>query len=125
MKLGDPRTGSLGQIRRIHHASDLRRRESQGQQQNLQKKELQVARKNSMCASLADEQRRHVDWQRQGHHPQTKRQAQTAETASVTKKITSQYWVKFFEKRGRSVWPKGLHLARIFKMRSHLIPRSM
>jgi hypothetical protein len=23
------------------------------------------------------------------------------------------------------VWPKGLHLARIFEMRSHLIPRSM
>jgi hypothetical protein len=89
------------------------------------KKRAASSKKNSTCASLADEQRRQVDWQRQGHHPQTKRQAKTAETASVTKKITSQYWVKFFEKRGRSVWPKGLHLARIFEMRSHLIPRSM
>ena len=37
MKLGDPRTGSLGQIRLIH-ASDLPWRERRGQQQNLQKK---------------------------------------------------------------------------------------
>jgi len=56
------------------------------------KKELQVA-KNSTWATFADKQRRRVDWQRQGHRPQTKRQAQTAETASATKKITSQYWV--------------------------------
>jgi len=65
MKLGHPRTGSLGQIRQIH-ASDLPRRENRGQQQNLQKKELQLAKKNSTWVTLADEQRRRqVNWQRQ------------------------------------------------------------
>jgi hypothetical protein len=46
--------------------------------------------------------------------------AQTAETASATKKITMSILVKYLEKRGRSVWSRG-----IFEMRSHLIPRSM
>jgi hypothetical protein len=90
------------------------------------KKRAASSKKNNTCATLADkEQHRQVDWQRQGHHPQTKRQAQTAETASATKKITSRYWVKYLEKRGRSMWLEGLHLAKIFEMRSHLIPRSM
>ncbi len=35
------------------------------------------------CATLADEQRRRVDWQRQGHHPQTKRQARTTTTTTA------------------------------------------
>jgi len=32
---------------------------------------------------------------------------------------------RYLEKRGKSVWLKGLHPTRIFEMRSHLIPRSM
>jgi hypothetical protein len=45
---------------------------------------------------------------------------QTAKTASATKKITMSILVKYLEKRGISVWSRG-----IFEMRSHLIPRSM
>ena len=52
-------------------------------------------------------------------------QAQAAETASATRKITMWIQVKYLEKRGRLVWSKGPHLVRIFEMRSHLIPRSM
>jgi len=52
-------------------------------------------------------------------------QAQAAETASATRKITMSIQVKYLEKRGRSVCPRGPHLVRIFEMRSHLIPRSM
>ena len=84
------------------------------------KKRTASSKKNSTCMTLADKQRRQVNWQRQGHHPQTKRQAQTAETASATKKITMLMLVKYLEKRGRSVWSRG-----IFDMRSHLIPQSM
>ncbi len=34
------------------------------------------------CATLADEQRRRVDWQHQGHRPQTTRPAQTTTTTT-------------------------------------------
>ena len=51
--------------------------------------------------------------------------AQAAETASAMRKITMSIQVKYLEKRGRLVWPKGPHFIRIFEMRSHLIPRSM
>jgi hypothetical protein len=47
--------------------------------------------------------------------------AQAAEKASAKRKITMSIQVKYLEKRGRSVWPKGPHLVRIFKMKSHLI----
>ena len=144
----------------------------------------------STCATLADEQRRQVKWQRQGHHPQTTRPstptrsaaitlkiasraaaiattttksaattrittittnatsvvrtspqkniarrnraamrenwARAAEKAtSATKKITMSILVKYFEERGRSMCLEGLQLAKIFEMRSHLIPRSI
>ena len=46
--------------------------------------------------------------------------AQTAEEARSTRKITMSILVKYLEKRGRSVWSRG-----IFDMRSHLIPQSM
>ena len=46
MKLGHPRTGSLGQIRQIH-ASDLPRQENRGQQQNLQKKRAASSKKTA------------------------------------------------------------------------------
>jgi len=51
--------------------------------------------------------------------------AQAAEKANAMRKITMSNQVKYLEKRGRSVWPKGLHPARIFEVRSHLILRSM
>jgi hypothetical protein len=51
--------------------------------------------------------------------------AQVAENASATRKITMSIQVRYLEKRGRSMWLEGLHSARIFEMRSRLIPRSM